>query len=159
MKFSKLVLIFLGLQVVAAAEQQVCSEIEDDQERLACYDARNREATPEPPLDVEPTGLAPASQHSADSSAAIEARSPERFGTKDGEEKPTEFIEATIVEIRESANRHYLRLDNGQVWREIEDTTLRFKEGRKVRITEGILNSYDLKMEGQNKVIKVKRIR
>jgi hypothetical protein len=36
---------------------------------------------------------------------------------------------------------------------------LRFKEGRRVTISEGILNSYDLKMEGYNKVVKVKRVR
>ena len=36
---------------------------------------------------------------------------------------------------------------------------MRFKEGRKVTITEGILSSYDLKMEGYNKKVKVKRHR
>jgi hypothetical protein len=41
----------------------------------------------------------------------------------------------------------------------LTDSRMRFREGRKVTISEGIMNSYDLKMEGYNKAVKVKRVR
>jgi hypothetical protein len=158
MNLSKLGLVFLGMHGLSSAEQ-VCSEIEDDQERLVCYDASNRTAAPGPQREAPAPAEELASPPTSGSSSPVEARAPEQFGTKESEEGPKEYIEGTIVKIKESANRHYLLLDNGQVWREIEDSTLRFKEGRKVTITEGILNSYDLKMEGQNKIVKVKRLK
>jgi hypothetical protein len=158
MNLSKLGLVFLGMHGLSSA-QQVCSEIEDDQERLACYDAGNRTAAPGSQREAPAPAEELASPPTSESSSPVEARAPEQFGTKESEEEPKEYIEGTIVKIEESANRHYLLLDNGQVWREIEDSTLRFKEGRKVTITEGILNSYDLKMEGQNKIVKVKRLK
>lgn len=158
MRLSKLGLLLIGLPGLASAEQN-CGEIQNDQERLACYDAMNRSAPSEPQRDAAAPAVAPASEVAPESSAPVRARAPEQFGAKESEEQAKEYIEATIVELDESANRHYLWLDNGQVWREIEDTTLRFKVGRKVTITEGILNSYDLKIEGQNKIVKVKRVR
>ena len=155
---SKFALILIGLHGPVLAGQD-CSEIEDNQERLACYDASNPKAAPALLPDAAKADPAPASRQAVESSAPVEAGAPEQFGTKEIEERPNEYIEARIVEVKESANRHYLRLDNGQVWREIEDGTLRFKEGRKVTITEGILNSFDLKMEGQNAIVKVKRVK
>ena len=47
----------------------------------------------------------------------------------------------------------------GQIWREVEDSNFRFREGRKVTISEGILGSFDLQMEGYNKIVKVRRVR
>jgi len=93
------------------------------------------------------------------SETIIEAESPEEFGQQEPFDAPKEYIEATIVEIAKPGAFSYLRLDNGQVWRETQYSRVRFKEGRKVTITEGILNSFDLKMEGYNKIVKVRRVR
>ena len=68
------------------------------------------------------------------------------------------FIEATIVRVQTNSNRiDYLKLDNGQVWREVEDGRLRFKVGQRVRIESGLLSSYKLKVVGKNLSVKVKR--
>lgn len=67
-------------------------------------------------------------------------------------------VEAIIVRIQTKAHRiDYLKLDNGQVWREVENGRLRFKAGQKVRIEAGLLNSYKLKIVGKILSVKVKR--
>ena len=68
------------------------------------------------------------------------------------------FIEATIVRVQTNANRiDYIKLDNGQVWREVEDGRLRFKKGQKVRIELGLLSTYKLHIVGRKLSVKVKR--
>jgi len=194
----RVIFLLLGLPGLSLA--QVCTGIEDDAERLACYDARNTASAPAPaevevqsaPAAAEtaaPETAAPAAAETPASESAVPAatetpasesavpataenpapeaaavatvaaEAPQEFGKKEPLDAPREYIEATIVEIAESANIHYLRLDNGQVWREVEDSRMRFKEGRKVTITEGVLSSYDLQMEGYNKIVKVRRVR
>jgi hypothetical protein len=164
MNSNTIAVLFHGLPGLTFAD--VCTDIEDDKARLACYDALNRDSAPaaaevtqpEPsPQGVEQGDLP---DHATEGAAVVEAGSPDEFGVREPPDGPKEYIEATIVKIDSADGRvDYLQLDNGQVWREIGDSRLRFKEGRRVTISEGILNSYDLKMEGYNKVVKVKRVR
>lgn len=154
--------LFLGIPVAVSAQE--CAEIEDNAERLACYDAENTSSVSVPdeasaPSPPDTTASQPPEGTSAGSSTPVAAPDPDSFGKEEPLDTSKEYIEATIVEIKKSGLVYYLRLDNGQVWREVEDSTLRFREGRKVTITEGILNSFDLQMEGQNKIAKVRRIR
>ena len=159
---SRVLVLLLGLPGLTVA--QVCTDIEDDAERLACYDASNEassavpEALPEEQVAPAPAQT-PVPQPDNNAGTVIAADAPEEFGNKEPLDAPREYIEATIVEIATSGEIDYLRLDNGQVWREVEDGHLRYKEGREVTITEGIFSSYDLKMEGYNNIVKVKRVR
>lgn len=181
----RVILLLLGLPGLSLA--QVCTEIADDAERLACYDARNTASVPAPAeaqvqpasAAAEPTAsetAAPAATETpalesavpataenpapeAAAVATVAAEAPEEFGKKEPLDAPREYIEGTIVEIATGGGIDYLRLDNGQVWREVESSGLRFKVGRKVTITEGILSSYDLQMEGYNNIVKVRRAR
>jgi hypothetical protein len=163
MKSNKIAVVLLGLPGLTFAE--VCADIEDDDARLACYDVRNQESAPAPAEAVQPEAppetakedLAQATEMNA--AAVVAAGSPDDFGVRETSDGPKEYVEGTIVEILKSGQIEYVRLDNGQVWREVTDSRMRFKEGRKVTITEGIMNSYDLRMEGYNKVVKVKRVR
>jgi hypothetical protein len=165
MNASKVLVALIGFPGLALA--QVCTNIEDDNERLACYDAINEASSSIPEVPAAPAeqqatpALAETSVREPDSRTGnmIAADAPGDFGKKEVFDAPREYIEASIVEITTSGNVDYLRLDNGQVWREVVDSHMRFKVGRKVTITEGILSSYDLKMEGYKKMIKVKRIR
>jgi hypothetical protein len=163
MNSSKMAVLVLGLPALTFA--QVCTDIEDDTARLACYDALNKESEPAA-IDVEqpdPSEQAPGGSRSAESpgetATVVEADSPDEFGKREADDGPREYVEGTIVEIIKSGDIYYLKLDNGQVWREVTNSTMRFREGRAVTITEGILNSYDLQMEGYNKIVKVKRVR
>lgn len=166
----RLLIVLIGLPGLTLA--QVCTDIADDAERLACYDA-NKEASsiipkvPAAPVQQQP---APAEQQVPPAEASVgdpddragttvAAPAPDDFGRAEPFDASKEYIEASIVEIATSANIDYLRLDNGQVWREVEDSHLRFKEGRKITITEGILGSFDLRMEGIKNIVKVRRVR
>ena len=163
MKSNKLAVVLLGLPGLTFAE--ICADIEDNEARLACYDARNQESAPAPAEPAQPEAppetakedLAQATE--AEAAAVVAADSPDEFGVRETNDGPKEYVEGTIVEILKSGQIEYVRLDNGQVWREVTDSRMRFKEGRKVTITEGIMNSYDLRMEGYNKAVKVKRVR
>jgi len=154
--------LLVGVPVAVSAQE--CAGIEDSAERLACYDAKNAPSASLPdeasaPSSPDSTASPQSGREGAESPAPVAAPDPNSFGKDEPRETSKEYIEATIVEIKKSGLIYYLRLDNGQVWREVEDSTLRFREGRKVTITEGILNSFDLQMEGQNKIVKVRRIR
>jgi len=142
---------------------QVCAEIEDAAERLACYDEQNLVSAPAPAERSAPSPTpveeAQAPTPGVASETIIKTGSPEEFGKPEPLDAPREYIEATIVEIARPGAFNYLHLDNGQVWRETQYGRVRFKEGRKVTITEGILNSFDLKMEGYKKIVKVRRVR
>jgi hypothetical protein len=176
---SRVVVLLVGLPGLTFA--QVCSDIEDDGERLACYDATSTASTTVP--DVPPVQdplPAPAAQPPATSApvetpkpepeadvrpaadqaqAKVAAEAPEDFGKQEPLDAPREYIEASIVEVTSHGGVNHFRLDNGQVWRENGYSNKRYKEGRKVTITEGVLNSYDLQVEGYTRIIKVKRVR
>lgn len=165
MSASRVFVLLIGLPGLTLA--QVCSDIEDNAERLACYDSKDDTSSTVPaPLTtpaeqpvLPPPAEAPLTESHGRAETKIAADAPEDFGRKEPLDAPKEYIEARIVKITTSGGFDYLRLDNGQVWREAEwDSRVRFKEGRKVTITEGVLSSYDLKMEGRNKIVKVKRV-
>jgi hypothetical protein len=163
MKSNKIAVLLLGLPGLTFAE--VCADIEDDEARLACYDAESKGSAPAPAEPAQPETSPQGADESAtpeipeESATAVAAQSPDEFGIRDSGDGPKEYVEGTIVEILKSGQLEYIRLDNGQVWRELTDSRMRFREGRKVTISEGIMNSYDLKMEGYNKAVKVKRVR
>lgn len=161
---TRVLIVLIGLPGLTLAQD--CTDIENDAERLACYDA-NKEASSTIPkvlaAPVEQVPLAPAEASAGDpdnrDGTTIAANAPDEFGSTEPFDAAKEYIEASIVEIATGGNIDYLRLDNGQVWREVEESHLRFKEGRKVTITEGIMGSYDLRMEGLKNVVKVRRVR
>ena len=154
---------------------EFCTGIEDDARRLACFDATSRCASIESDaerlacLDRAYVGAGnsparvpyanPAASRDSEPVATVTASSPDEFGKRNSPDAPREHIEATIVEVRSSGLKiDYLRLDNGQIWREIEDSRIRFRKGRRVTISEGVMNSFDLKMDGANRIVKVRRL-
>ena len=50
-----------------------------------------------------------------------------------------------------------IELDNGQQWRQVGSDSLRLKKQDVVVIERGVFNSFLLKVEGQNRSIRVKR--
>ena len=115
-----------------------CSAIADSAERLKCFDR----AAP----------------------AAKEAQAPKAadFGKPNPPPREVAQIIATVRELSRSVRGQAIFvLDNGQVWRQIDadDSTVRDSvTGRKVTIQRGILDSFDLVVEGRNGLIKVRRL-
>lgn len=126
-----------------------CPSIDSDAERLACFDE-----TYAGNFDNEP----PAAD--TDSPAPVElSASPEDYAKRTGGRSRSERIEATIVGLTTNAHDiDFLALDNGHVWRETEDSRVRFDTGSKVTIEEGMFGSFNLTMEGAPRSVKVKRV-
>ncbi len=175
MRPSKALILLVGVPGLSLA--QPCTDIKDDAERLACYDAQNAPTpaaeaplpsaspaaaaipavTPAPEPEPE---VVPMVEPEPEPARELSEVSSDDFGKRERLEAPTQSITASIVRVQEAGNVDYLYLDNGQVWRETGgDSGIRFKEGKSVTITEGVLGSYDLRMEGRNRKAKVKRVR
>jgi hypothetical protein len=165
MNSSKALVLLVGLPGLSLA--QPCQDIRDDAERLACYDAQNAPApaaeVPTPsavPAAVAVPAATPTPEPEPEPARDLSAVSADDFGKRERVEAPTQSITATITRVQEAGNVDYLYLDNGQVWRETGgDSGVRFKKGKTVTITEGVLGSFDLTMEGRNRKAKVKRVR
>ncbi len=166
---NQLAVLILTIGTFNLATAEVCTQIADDEQRLACFDeihacaAIGSDRGRLECFDSAYSGSGSSNIPVGDDSApdvATRADSFEELSEKSARYARDEDIEATIVEVATSAlNIDYVSLDNGQVWRETEDGRARFKVGQIVRIQEGILGSHNLTVEGSKKAIKVTRVR
>lgn len=148
MKKTLLPLLCLIVQPVFAAEEALieCRQIEDVEERVACYD-RIVDSLYE-------SGAIPAAQS--------------LFGRDNAEAKrivettlaieQIDHVEAVVTEVRKSATRKLLvTLDNGQIWRQLDSQTLHLKSGESVTIRKASLNSFLMRKKSGSRSIRVKR--
>ncbi len=192
---SRLTLLILSTGIFNLATAEVCTQIADDEERLACFDATRACAaigsdtgridcfdsaySGAGSSDIRvgdanvPEHLPVASDSAVDQStpegladddktpdAAMRSASYEELSEERAFDARDENVEATIIEVATSALKiDFLRLDNGQVWRETENSRTRFKAGQKVGIQEGIFGSHNLTIEGSDKIVKVTRVK
>lgn len=139
-----------------------CAGIMSDAARLKCFDDAYGTSLTGSAQQTGPTGSARQTGPGAElDNAAVAKDTNEDFGKRwrDEGELP-ESIEATIVEVKSnSLGVDYLRLDNGQVWRDLPDRYVRFEVGQRVTITESVMGSFDLRVEGITRMVKVKRVK
>ena len=126
-----------------------CRQIEEAEDRAACYDKV---------VD---------SRYPAESNMVPDAQS--LFGTADAEAKrivettlaieQIDQIRATVADVGESPGKKLLvALDNGQVWRQLDNKTLRLRNGEAVIVRKASLGSYLLEKESGSRSIRVKRV-
>ena len=167
--------IVVGLILAGPAFAERCATLADDEARLACYDRvagcltthdpterlACYDAARPPPADV---GTAPAEPSDADrASVARQQRSADEIcpvpGAADGEERAANAVTAEVVAVQvDPRGLHYLTLDNGQVWRELSKSRLRFQPGDRVELSRGVLGSVNLRVDGRSGYIKVRRV-
>jgi hypothetical protein len=117
-----------------------CAAIADGAERLKCFDR-----------------VAPAAKEA-------QAPRPADFGKPLVRRTEVAQIVATVRDLsRTVRGQAIFVLDNGQVWRQLDgdDSTVREPVPGavlKVTISQGLLDSYNLTIEGRNGLIKVRRI-
>jgi len=152
-----------ALQAAEARDTERCRALNDDAERLRCYDtlfprtsapsaqSAPRDQPPQPPAQTSGQG-------SLDSNGM--------FGLTGAQEraaagtKIVERISASVTELRhERDGRFVVYLDNGQVWRQIEtDTWSAPRQGERITIRRAAFGSYLLETD-ENLATHVRRIR
>lgn len=155
---------------------RACANIQSNSGRLDCFDSaysdsgssipqadasdKSHEVPIEPGTSVGDSSQVKLSEVDKKPEPAEISAAPEEFGKKKKRDASKPFVEASIVEVTSNELKiDYLRLDNGHIWRENEDSRVRFKVGQMVKIEEGIFNSFNLTMEGTRKIVKVKRVK
>ena len=173
MKRLLLALLFLA-QPAFAAEQALieCRQIEDVEERVACYDnvvdsqsAMNSDDMSSGDMDSGDVETVPVAE-TTEPKAIPDAQS--LFGTNDAEAKriveaslaieQIDQIVATVTDVRQSATRKLtVTLDNGQVWRQLDNRPMRLGAGEAVIIRKASLGSFLMEKQSGGRSIRVSR--
>ncbi len=145
-----LTLMFLA-QPALAADQALtqCRQIVDIEERVACYDA-----------------IIDSRAEKTETNAIPDAQS--LFGTNDADAKrivetslaieQIDQLEAVVTSIQKSATRKLtVTLDNGQVWRQLDNQPMRLKSGEMVIVRKASMGSYLMGKKSGGRSIRVKR--
>ena len=174
MKKLLLLLLFMAQPALTAEEALTkCRHIEDIAERVACYDGV---------ADSNfPTGSSDTGSSDTGSSDIVETITPPEitesnevpdaqslFGTNDAEAKrivetslaieQISEIEAIVTDVRRSSNKKLtVTLDNGQVWRQLDNKPLPLKSGEAVIVRKASLGSYLMEKQSGSRSIRVKR--
>ncbi|KAA1150690.1 hypothetical protein EU510_16535 [Pseudoalteromonas sp. FUC4] len=162
-------LVLLSAPTFAAQTQfntqalQACSFIENDFNRLLCYDNTiagksltkptvTKTLTPPTANNVpQVVAAAPIQEKAKADDFGLEHKKEEQV------EKETE-IKAMVTSVDEAAyGELIISLDNGQQWRQIGSDSMRLKEDDTIVISRGAFSSFLLKKEGKNRSIRVKR--
>ena len=166
---------FLALTLPATApaeapgeELRACRDLADDQARLACYDdAVDRRAKSE---DSGPESSAENAAAPAESAATPTSISQEDlFGKTSTEVERTveeatgseriDSLSATIAKLQKYGyNKVLITLDNGQVWKQVDTSTLRLRAGDSISIERAALGSFMLRKPGNGRRMRVSRI-
>ncbi|MEL0641536.1 hypothetical protein V6260_13065 [Pseudoalteromonas aliena] len=135
---------------------QACSFIENDFNRLLCYDntvAGKSLLKPSVTKKLTPptTAAAPIQVKEKVDDFGLEHKKEAQV------EKETE-IKAVVTSVKEAAyGELIISLDNGQQWRQIGSDSMRLKENEAIVISRGAFSSFLLKKDGKNRSIRVKR--
>ena len=134
-----------------------CIKIEENEKRLACFDLVTEAANK---INEEPE----AAKISKSQRKTIAQRVKDQvkdIGHTKKEKKEVLEITSKITRLKLQNNYNLLVvLDNGQTWRSVEKIRrVRLKEGQTVKISEGFVSGYSLKVVDKKIAIRVKRIK
>lgn len=144
---------------------QACTFVENDFNRLLCYDnIMAGKSLSKPATTKTLTSRGETSAQEA-TGAAITAEKitktkNEDFGLehKEAAKENDNEITANVNGVKEAPyGELIIALDNGQQWRQIGSDRLTLDAGDTVIIERGMFNSFLLKKQGQNRSIRVKR--
>ncbi len=135
--------LLLSSALQAAPGWQDCRSIDNDGERLACYDAYV--------LSLEKKSRPPTAEEQQ-AAFGLPMKSPA---------ENLHDISNRIGKIETAGHgARILTLENGQVWRQVGSSSQpRLKPGDTVNIEKGALGSFILKKQGSNRSLRVKRIK
>ena len=134
-----------------------CIKIEENEKRLACFDLVTQVAN----KNTEEPEVAKVSKSQRKTIAEKVKEQVKNFGLTKKEKKEVLEITSKIIRLKLQNNYNLLVvLDNGQTWRSVEKIRrVRLKEGQTVKISEGFVSGYSLKVVDKKIAIRVKRIK
>lgn len=126
-----------------------CTAIEDDTERLACYDgAVGRLQAAEAAGEVTTVTRKEVEQVQKDSFGfSIPSLPSLMLGKSDGGTNLKEVVQP-VKSIRGKRGGLVIYLENGQIWRQIDSKQLRNNGQSEAQIYEAALGSYKMKLDG-----------
>jgi hypothetical protein len=157
MKRMLLTLLLFAQPALAAEDALItCRQIEDIALRVSCYD------------DFVDARFPMESNESVKTESGTIPDAQSLFGTNDAEAKrlvetslaieQIDNIVATVTDVQESSTRKVvITLENGQVWRQLDNHRLSLKAGQSVIIRKASLGSFMLEKESGSRAIRVKR--
>ena len=134
-----------------------CIKIQENEKRLACFDLVTQVAN----KNTEVPEVAKVSKSQRKTIAQKVKEQVKNFGLTKKEKKEVLEITSKIIRLKLQNNYNLLVvLDNGQTWRSVEKIRrVRLKEGQTVKISEGFVSGYSLKVVDKKIAIRVKRIK
>lgn len=145
-----------------------CRVLGDTTARAQCYD-RIVDGLPTAGPIARPQSVpTPAITPPAAPAPTAAANPTDRFGEKDlsmrqrvpENELPPDELRARVTTAKFDASGYAtLTLENGQVWRQMEASSLRISKGNAVKIRSGTLGVFYLSLESGNRSFRVKRLK
>lgn len=179
----------ISLVAIANAESvDTCRIIANDADRLACYDAlfgvdlsvgqtdtnigkgevSKSQATLQPNVPTANASIRN-NETSVSEDALVtdtlnnttDANAVDEFGLfKKREDKSPQEIKAVVISVdSNTSGRRKISLDSGQVWLEVENSSVRIKESESARIRKGMFGTFYLSIGDSRRSVKVKRIK
>ncbi|WP_051252239.1 hypothetical protein [Ferrimonas kyonanensis] len=163
--------------VAAQAAEPACNAIDDQLQRLACYDQAaeailncqqqqdrlDRLVCYDKLNGTSAASLSPAPVVAAAAPAAVTSSpqsAEQEFGLiKKADENEPEQIQGTITKMSKDAyGKFTITLDNGQSWKQTESRNFRLSKQGTITISKAALGSFLLTQEGRNGSVRVKRV-
>lgn len=137
-----------------------CIKIEENEKRLACFDLVTQAAV-ENIENIEKLEVAIPIKTQRKTIAQKLKDQVKDFGLTKKQKKEVLEITSIITRLKLQNNYNLLVvLENGQTWRSVEKIRrVRLKEGQTVKISEGFVSGYSLKVVDKKIAIRVKRIK
>ena len=139
-------------QDISTSDVYACAETSDDAARLACYDsAVGRLKAAEEAGEVTTISRTEVEKVKRESFGfsipSLPSLALRKSGTPD---KELEDITAPVRSVRmDSAGRLRVTLEDGQVWVQTDDRSMRAKDAKEAHIYQAMLGSYKMKLDGR----------
>jgi hypothetical protein len=134
----------IPLSVRAADPSQACAQIQDNVQRLSCYDAAARTNAAKPAAEARPA--APVSVTVPVVAAPkVEAPVVQQAPPKSAPAAPTK-VTLTVESVRNMLDGRYeVKLQNGEIWRQLEkDAQFEVRVGEAVTLRPASMGSFTL---------------
>ncbi|ATC99941.1 MULTISPECIES: type VI secretion system-associated protein TagO [Pseudoalteromonas] len=149
----------LSAQEINTQALKACSFIENDFQRLQCYDqvVAGKELTAAKANNNKKAK--PDSKRTSTNNENQAKPKKDNFGLEHKKlDKETDEITSVVVSVKKKPHGELMvTLENGHVWHQTGTEYFSVKEGETVIISRGLFNSFTMKVEGRNRGIKVKR--